>query len=40
MMAERRLVLVKEAQDLREWKSKDKLEKLAACRTIPSHRRS
>lgn len=30
MMAERRLVLVKEAQDLREWKSKDKLEKLAA----------
>ena len=31
MMAERRLVLVKEAQDLREWKSKDKLEKLAAC---------
>ena len=30
MMAERRLVLVKEAQELREWKSKDKLEKLAA----------
>ena len=30
MMAERRLVLVKEAQDLREWKSKEKLEKLAA----------
>jgi len=30
MMAERRLVIVKEAQELREWKSKDKLEKLAA----------
>lgn len=30
MMAERRLVLVKEAQELREWKSKEKLEKLAA----------
>ena len=30
MMAERRLVLVKEAQELREWRSKEKLEKLAA----------
>ena len=30
MMAERRLVIVKEAQELREWKSKEKLEKLAA----------
>ena len=27
MMAERRLVLVKEAQELREWKSKDKTKK-------------
>ncbi|MFB1019750.1 MAG: DNA polymerase III subunit delta, partial [Flavobacteriales bacterium] len=35
MMAERQLVLVREAQDLKCWKRKDELEKLAAYAESP-----